>query len=318
MIMKLQINTLFIILASLGLLAASCTSIVDPAYDGEMQSQEHKSNIRTVEEVIDIAEKSLMKFGIETKSGIPSRTINRSNVQVLYNTATKSLPHEDTLMYVVNFNENQGFALISADRRDPELLILTESGNFDGRKTESPAFNMYFQNILTELSQEKSASSTMSNDYDEMVFNRVDTTTNVTTSGELLVSAWHKYAPYSNYCTTSANINTNAGSGPVLLAKLLASFEYPTFIPLTFASSPTSTLFLNWDQMSDQNAALLIRELGELSSTNYNSSNVSTTLVGLQNCLQSLGYQCTYVQNPDNEMLFEQIRSDNKATELLN
>ena len=103
MIMKLQINTLFIILASLGLLAASCTSIVDPAYDGEMQSQEHKSNIRTVEEVIDIAEKSLMKFGIETKSGIPSRTINRSNVQVLYNTATKSLPHEDTLMYVVNF-----------------------------------------------------------------------------------------------------------------------------------------------------------------------------------------------------------------------
>ena len=312
MIMKLQINTLFIILASLGLLAASCTSIVDPAYDGEMQSQEHKSNIRTVEEVIDIAEKSLMKFGIETKSGIPSRTINRSNVQVLYNTATKSLPHEDTLMYVVNFNENQGFALISADRRDPELLILTESGNFDGRKTESPAFNMYFQNILTELSQEKSASSTMSNDYDEMVFNRVDTTTNVTTSGELLVSAWHKYAPYSNYCTTSANINTNAGSGPVLLAKLLASFEYPTFIPLTFASSPTSTLFLNWDQMSDQNAALLIRELGELSSTNYNSSNVSTTLVGLQNCLQSLGYQCTYVQNPDNEILFEQIRSDNK------
>mgnify|MGYP003429135042 CR=1 FL=1 len=310
--MKLQINTLFIILASLGLLAASCTSIVDPAYDGEMQSQEHKSNIRTVEEVIDIAEKSLMKFGIETKSGIPSRTINRSNVQVLYNTATKSLPHEDTLMYVVNFNENQGFALISADRRDPELLILTESGNFDGRKTESPAFNMYFQNILTELSQEKSASSTMSNDYDEMVFNRVDTTTNVTTSGELLVSAWHKYAPYSNYCTTSANINTNAGSGPVLLAKLLASFEYPTFIPLTFASSPTSTLFLNWDQMSDQNAALLIRELGELSSTNYNSSNVSTTLVGLQNCLQSLGYQCTYVQNPDNEILFEQIRSDNK------
>ena len=310
--MKLQINTLFIILASLGLLAASCTSIVDPAYDGEMQSQEHKSNIRTVEEVIDIAEKSLMKFGIETKSGIPSRTINRSNVKVLYNTATKSLPHEDTLMYVVNFNENQGFALISADRRDPELLILTESGNFDGRKTESPAFNMYFQNILTELSQEKSASSTMSNDYDEMVFNRVDTTTNVTTSGELLVSAWHKYAPYSNYCTTSANINTNAGSGPVLLAKLLASFEYPTFIPLTFASSPTSTLFLNWDQMSDQNAALLIRELGELSSTNYNSSNVSTTLVGLQNCLQSLGYQCTYVQNPDNEILFEQIRSDNK------
>lgn len=310
--MKLQINTLFIILASFGLLAASCTSIVDPAYDGEMQSQEHKSNIRTVEEVIDIAEKSLMKFGIETKSGIPSRTINRSNVQVLYNTATKSLPHEDTLMYVVNFNENQGFALISADRRDPELLILTESGNFDGRKTESPAFNMYFQNILTELSQEKSASSTMSNDYDEMVFNRVDTTTNVTTSGELLVSAWHKYAPYSNYCTTSANINTNAGSGPVLLAKLLASFEYPTFIPLTFASSPTSTLFLNWDQMSDQNAALLIRELGELSSTNYNSSNVSTTLVGLQNCLQSLGYQCTYVQNPDNEILFEQIRSDNK------
>lgn len=310
--MKLQINTLFIILASFGLLAASCTSIIDPAYDGEMQSQEHKSNIRTVEEVIDIAEKSLMKFGIETKSGIPSRTINRSNVKVLYNTATKSLPHEDTLMYVVNFNENQGFALISADRRDPELLILTESGNFDGRKTESPAFNMYFQNILTELSQEKSASSTMSNDYDEMVFNRVDTTTNVTTSGELLVSAWHKYAPYSNYCTTSANINTNAGSGPVLLAKLLASFEYPTFIPLTFASSPTSTLFLNWDQMSDQNAALLIRELGELSSTNYNSSNVSTTLVGLQNCLQSLGYQCTYVQNPDNEILFEQIRSDNK------
>lgn len=310
--MKLQINTLFIILASFGLLAASCTSIVDPAYDGEMQSQEHKSNIRTVEEVIDIAEKSLMKFGIETKSGIPSRTINRSNVQVLYNTATKSLPHEDTLMYIVNFNENQGFALISADRRDPELLILTESGNFDGRKTESPAFNMYFQNILTELSQEKSASSTMSNGYDEMVFNRVDTTTNVTTSGELLVSAWHKYAPYSNYCTTSANINTNAGSGPVLLAKLLASFEYPTFIPLTFASSPTSTLFLNWDQMSDQNAALLIRELGELSSTNYNSSNVSTTLVGLQNCLQSLGYQCTYVQNPDNEILFEQIRSDNK------
>ncbi len=310
--MKLQINTFFIILASLGLLAASCTSIVDPAYDGEMQSQEHKSNIRTVEEAIGIAEKSLMKFGIETKSGIPSRTINRRNIQVLYNTTTKSQSHEDTLMYVVNFNENQGFALISANRRYPELLILTESGNFDGTKTESTAFNMYFQNILKELSQEKSTSSTMSNDYDEMVFNRVDTTTSVTISGETLVGAWHKYAPYSNYCTTSANINTNAGSGPVLLAKILASFEYPTFIPLTFASSPTSSLFLNWGQMSDQDAALLIRELGELSSTNYNSPNVSTTLVGLQSCLQSLGYECTYVQDLDNDILIEQINSDSK------
>lgn len=293
-------------------LITSCSPFLEMSSQITEKDQAHNSKIRSLNEAIDIAEKSLIDFDVSTKSSNSFRIIDRSDIKVLYGPAVKSQSQYDTLVYAINFQNNSGFALVAANREAPEVLVLTESGNFDGKQTQSPAFNIYMDKLLTELSQNYTSQQARSSEYDEMVFNRIDTTITITTYGDTLVSNWHKFSPYNDYCTISSDIKTDAGSGPVAIAKIIASFEYPSSISLTFPASPMNVLSLDWNQMNNQSVSLLVRELGERSNTVYSSTNVSTPISNIQACLQSIGYQSTYIQDTNSDDSYEQIDGTDK------
>lgn len=57
--------------------------------------------------------------------------------EVICNAATRSGASSDTLFYVVNFEDDSGFAVIAADSRTPQVLAISDNGNFDWQQAEN-------------------------------------------------------------------------------------------------------------------------------------------------------------------------------------
>lgn len=65
----------------------------------------------------------------------------------------------DTAMYAVNFMNDEGFVLLSTDKRVPTLAV-TDQGNFYGR-TDNPGFDMFLKNSLAYIDHEIAAYQAM-------------------------------------------------------------------------------------------------------------------------------------------------------------
>lgn len=97
--------------------------------------------LRSVEEAIDIANSSAsLFFGSETSRGYSSR--KAGEVKVIRGKWSRSTG-SDTLLYIVNYEDSAGFAVIAADRRIEPLFAVTESGFYDGTDTGCEGFDLY-------------------------------------------------------------------------------------------------------------------------------------------------------------------------------
>ena len=114
--------------------------------ESETQLMKVQSKYRTYEEALAIAQDAISMLGKSsvTRSGNP-RTIDIHNVQYIVNTSsTRSDGKTDTLMYVFNYDDNAGFAVVSANRATEGLIAVTEQGNYvAGEETGNGGFDLY-------------------------------------------------------------------------------------------------------------------------------------------------------------------------------
>lgn len=115
----------------LGLIAfasilTSCSSIEEPAPVKRSLSG-NNGQLRTESEIVEIANGVI---GGKTRSAEIPRIdcLLRSQVQE----RTRSISEgNDTIAYIINYENNGGFAIIAADHRVPSVLAFSETGNFD-------------------------------------------------------------------------------------------------------------------------------------------------------------------------------------------
>ena len=89
--------------------------------------------LRTPAEAISIAE---MAVANEAGEGRSERTIRgTSSVKPIVSHTSRG--ESDTLMYAVDFDEGQGFAIVSASRSVEPLLALIDDGSFDSPETQA-------------------------------------------------------------------------------------------------------------------------------------------------------------------------------------
>lgn len=102
--------------------------------------------LRSIEEAIDIANSSAsLFFGSETSRGYSSR--KAGEVKVIRGKWSRSTD-SDTLLYIVNYEDSAGFAVIAADRSIEPLFAVTESGFYDGTETGCEGFDLYMDLAL--------------------------------------------------------------------------------------------------------------------------------------------------------------------------
>ena len=232
---------------------------------------------------------------------------------------SRAVEANDTLMYVVNYADDMGFALVSASRNAPALMAVTVAGQFDPDvPSENPGFNMYMDEITEYLIDCQSPASPAGSSIPPGGFpitpmpqKKVerDTTWRANVSNRVKVY-WGQEYPEGIKCS-----NGSAGCANTAAAMMMTYFGFPTSIKLTSDSAPVKgmEMSLDLDKLRRHNAMVgekrvldetgceffethyelmhLCRELGHRSQSIYQKNGqTSTQTIRTLNTLQSLGF----------------------------
>ena len=128
-IIKLQICTLAVF-------AASCSS--DDAIKPPSLTQ-NSSNIRTENEAKEYAQ-GIADACFEASRMAPIQSVGK--VHTVLNASYRS--KSDTLLYIVDYTDNNGFAIISAALTGEPVLAYTDKGSYD-EKSDNPGLSLYIE-----------------------------------------------------------------------------------------------------------------------------------------------------------------------------
>lgn len=314
-----MLKKVFIALACIATLS-SCNNEDAPVMpnNGTPEQQATHSLLRSPEEAVDIALDALSILGNQSKSRGEVRNIDFSSpVKIIRSTATSSRSHmNDTLMYVVNYANEQGFAVISANKALQPLIAVTEQGYYDPEEgTEVEPFEWYMNQVTTTLASIeipdslKIPSNPLEPQRPGLWYTRtVEDTIEKFEHTPRINLKWGQSGIYGQYCP-----NGVCGCTPLAIGMAMTSVRKPSSIQITFDSQYAQNMQLNWDEINQHtfgeyyyscstcgdNATknhntigLLLRQIGYLASSTYfedaASPSTSTTIAGAEKALSSL------------------------------
>lgn len=289
-------------------------------------------------EVIRIAQEGAAMLGdAETRSAV-GRRIDRSRISCKINPATRAGESDDTLYYVVNYADNAGFAIVSANEEAPDgarLIAVTESGSYTaGEQTENEGFNMYMDMVANsrEIIDIPIIRDTLPGyDLGEEVIE--DYYSDWTTVGPYIQVKWgqgkkdnniyNPLYPYNYFCYTSSTQLCPAGCVTVAIAQIMSFYKKPSSYMVTWNGTKV-TRPINWNTLCSyvggpngmtwpsqvaEEIAMLFREIGKRASMTYTPSSSSATILGARESFAGFGYD----QNPEQAHNIAVIKSELNA-----
>lgn len=214
--------------------ASNCTD--DSKFENYTNNTEQKeSYIRTKEEAFRIADqaKDMLFNQSETRSG-QSRIVDKESLQVICNSKTRSNT-SDTLIYIVNYADNEGFAIIPAIQGTDELLGIAEMGNYEDALAENTGFSLFMEMA------EKYVKNKTRFPGDPLI---ETITTMIESVNPLLNVTWGQAFPEGLYCP-----NTIAGCANTAIIQICSYYEYPTSMTLTFSQRERDVISINWTEV---------------------------------------------------------------------
>ena len=188
-----------------------------------------------------------------TRSGYfePMRKI--ASVWTAKNPTTRSgLDPDQQEVYIMNFADSAGFAIVSSDNRIGLLGLALRGSLNEGDVIEDPGFGMTLLNMGGLLRSEPLDTTEVEDEQEYWdAYGEWENTFYEPTYGYCPVKWGQKY-PYNEYCYTTDSLRASTGCAATALAQLMALYKYPE----TYQS-----YWLNWDAMIDD--PLYLSVLGE-------------------------------------------------------
>ena len=289
----------------------ACTQDVADSLTVQMESDasvtKELPKYRTYEEALAVAQDAIGMLGESsiTRSGKP-RTVNTSDVQYILNSsATRSDDEPDTLMYVFNYEDNAGFAVVSANRATEELIAVTEQGNYmAGEETGNGGFDLYMDMAEEYVLTAAEPLPFLDGDDDGPVgFKQVkyETVIDTAIAGPYLNVQWGQHNPYNSYCPQPDGTRTAAGCVATAIAQIISYYKHPSSITISY-ESPSYNYLLDWDAIlmhrsnndcdCDNHEMLgrLIRQIGKLVNMDYGPQSGAYSSA-VPNAFSVLGYK---------------------------
>ena len=225
-------KTRFLLIGLLSLIAVACA-------DPELEVMTDKSDPvttqsvrqRTLEEALTSAENWFAMMDDETR-GIPRRIKSVEYVSSASRTRSGDI---DTLMYLVNYDDDQGFALLGRPSTSKEIYAISGEGALDMSDT---VYNKPLAMFMASAREDAQIAIPIppgitlppgmkdSLDY-------VSDTRLLRKVAPMLpdnVSKWSQGYPYNFYCKNINNHRGLVGCGPVAVGMLMAFYKQPTKI----------------------------------------------------------------------------------------
>ena len=204
----------------------------------------------------------------------------------------------DTIMYIVNFKNDEGYVLVSADRNKETILAYVEKGYMSPfEDISNPGFKLFLDGIGDYLV------------YGDFLLDTIPDTTgyvnpvtpghpfdqNIRIPSPLLSTKWHQRSPFNDECPTIGEDTTVAGCVPIATGQIFA-----------FHQSPDSSSDHNyyWDDILSgyvpqndigrSSVASLIHDIGVFDHANYGINGTSVSSINVHLALDSMNYHYNY------------------------
>lgn len=278
---------------------------------------------RDLSDAYRIAREHATSLTNTTRSG-DSRQIAHNDVHYLTTEATRATDGFDTLYYVVNYEDDKGFAIIPKNKLLPDVVVLTEQGNYNGEETDNELFNMF-------MSGAKAYATNSTRKPDSIILNPqvprpvyTDTITICTTYNirPKIATLWWQEAPFNTFCIDNGSI-CPAGCAAIAIGQIMGYYRYPTQINLTYPGRDVNQQALNWNVINgipfhyhgdicDDHLpmARLIREIGEQVNMTYTTEESYTNDNKVRQALSHFGYARSGIKDYNTTDIVTSLQAD--------
>ena len=181
-------------------------------------------------------------------------------------TATSILP--DTLLYIVNFDSENGYALVSASPKVIGVVAYIEDGALSPTdEIDNPGFQLFLDGYRDYFERRDSIENLIQVPF--LNFYEVEYC-----AGPLLTTNWGQGAPYNYECFTDSGEQAVAGCVAVAIGQIAAYHHYPSYaitngVPFDWNSFMCYEQVPVSDPDASYNVALLLHDIGLLVDMNY-------------------------------------------------
>lgn len=289
---------------------ASCQKDVEVNITPKPQVSVETTSTRSYDEALKVAEDAIEILEGKNTRSAKKRIIKRSEGQTVIRPVTRgSEATEEPIMYVFNYENDEGFAIVAADRSQQPLIAVTEQGNYTyGEPTGVEPFDILIEEVATTLSFGPPATPTPkpNTPLDPRPAHYVDTVDIFTRVDPLLTTKWGQYDIYNDLCYNKQSQECPAGCVATALAQILAYNRHPTQMQITFEGDYYGDiLYLDWTNIlkhtcysfihtecasEHNNISILFREIGERVDMEYTLDGSSAYTTNALNFLKQVGF----------------------------
>lgn len=187
--------------------------------------------------------------------------------------------------YIINYKDNKGFAMVSADTRRPAVFAISDTGTLNSLDTLSNiGLSWYMNKHLPILDKYFTTLYTMG--LQDLITNE----TTITICNPLLkgiLIQFGTYEPYNKYCFTPEGMQSIVGCAPLAVGTLCGYYQHPTKI---------GNLVLDWSTMlsnanHDSWAKLFLVIGKDYMDAEYTPDNASVYPADIPYAINSIGFQ---------------------------
>lgn len=238
---------------------------------------------------------------------------------------------DNDLLYIVEFGEGQGSAVVAADTRLKPVIAVLDSDVLtaeDFANEDMEDISAYMASMITNYAE--SAVSVNSTGLIPIPGNTVVDTIYTVNVPALLNTKWHQDSPYNNLCLDTDGEKIDAGCAAIAIAQfayyhkspdtingynvdwdLLADCEYVfggNFNGGTIGGG--GIIIFDPNFLANREVAKFVYNIGVTAGINYSSGYPGASEYGMLFCLDELGYNCTLTTY--NNSNIRDIVEDNK------
>lgn len=211
---------------------ASCSNELPNNFSDNEQTTE-QSNVITIEEAQAHLETMLADIqAAATRSG---QALKPRKIASSYSTGspitTRVIDHIEPYVHVFNFEDNEGFAIMSGDDRVDPVLAIAFNGKLPlDNGVENPGMVAFMANAeeyyINEITRKERDMDSAVPSGNRIVYGPWETITYGMPDGNCKVQ-WGQEAPYNVFCPLKDGVNTFTGCVATAVAQLMSIYEHP-------------------------------------------------------------------------------------------
>lgn len=299
------------------------------ACEKESESAIHNVDLQGVVSQNKVSLKQALLYAENSINGISPTTRSaerkvKSTEIYVAKPATRSAEDTEVSFYLINYEDNEGFAMVSTDSRATPVYAYSDEGNLTAEDFEtSPFLGTFIEGSIENYQAEVANNIYEPIEWPDSAYSHItrlpiveyngglyyeDNTTETILKENLLTTAWHQFEPYNFFCNT----NNIGGCGPVAAAQIMAYHKHPAQYGTTIYNwdAMTATPTLEDGDIGATYAARLIADIGGEAGANYRDNGTGTTSVGIKKAFRALDYNCGHPASYNINRIQENINAE--------